>query len=58
MKILIVNDHPSMWNGVASLLTARGHEVSGEANTGEDALSKAKGLNPEAALMDVRQRGW
>ncbi len=54
MKTLIVDDHPLVRNGIASLLAARGHEVVGEANSGEDALSKAKDLNPEVVLMDVR----
>ena len=54
MKTLIVDDHPLVRNGIASLLTARGHDVVGEASSGEDALSKAKDLNPEIVLMDVR----
>ncbi|MBI2916925.1 MAG: response regulator transcription factor [Chloroflexi bacterium] len=54
MRVLIVDDHNLFRDGVASLLAARGFQVVGQANDGEEALVKARDLRPDLVLMDIR----
>ncbi len=54
MKVLLVDDHPLIRNGIASLLTAINIEVVGEANDGLEAIEKARELKPNIILMDIR----
>jgi len=54
MRILLVDDHALFRDGVASLLSAWGHEVAGQARDGEAAVEMADRLRPELILMDVR----
>jgi DNA-binding NarL/FixJ family response regulator len=54
MKVLLVDDHALVRNGIASLLTARHIEVVGEANDGLEALEKARQLQPDLILMDIK----
>jgi len=44
-------------DGIASLLAARGLEVVGQAGDGLEALDKARLLQPDVILMDVRMPG-
>ncbi|MFQ5858557.1 MAG: response regulator [Anaerolineae bacterium] len=57
MKVLLVDDHPLVRDGIASLLVARGLEVVGEAGDGVEALHKARQLHPDIILMDIRMPG-
>ncbi len=53
-RILIVDDHQSVRNGLRSLLAARPEwEICGEAEDGIDAVEKAKQLRPSVVVMDV-----
>jgi len=54
MKTLLVDDHPLFLDGLKSLLTVRGIEVVGTARGGIEALEKARSLNPEIILMDIK----
>jgi DNA-binding NarL/FixJ family response regulator len=54
MKILLVDDHPLFVEGLRNLLTARGQQVIGIAHDGLDALEKARALQPDVILMDIR----
>jgi len=54
MKTLLVDDHPLFLDGLKSLLTVRGIEVVGTARDGIEALEKARSLNPEIILMDIK----
>ncbi len=54
IKILLVDDHPLFLDGLKTLLTLRGLEVVGTARDGFEALEKARALNPEVILMDIR----
>lgn len=54
MRVLLVDDHALFRDGVASLLTAWGHQIVGQASNGVDALTRADELAPELVLMDVR----
>jgi len=54
MRVLIVDDHALFRDGIRSLLTARGFEVVGEAESGSEAVAKAGPLRPDVILMDVK----
>lgn len=57
MRVLLVDDHPLVRDGIASLLMAKGLEVAGEAGDGTEALHKARQLHPDVILMDIRMPG-
>jgi DNA-binding NarL/FixJ family response regulator len=58
IRVLIVDDQPLMRAGFKSVLEASGGiEVVGEAETGEQALQRARRLDPDVVLMDVRMPG-
>jgi DNA-binding NarL/FixJ family response regulator len=53
LRVLIVDDAPSYRRIVCELLTRRGYEVAGEAETIAAALRLAAAVQPDAALVDV-----
>lgn len=53
MRILLADDHPLFRDGIASLLSAWGHEVVGQASDGSRAVALAAELHPDLVLMDV-----
>src|SRR4051812_44804965 len=58
IKVLVVDDHQIVRRGLATLLIPRnGMQVVGEAATGEEAIVKARGLNPDVILMDLNMPG-
>jgi DNA-binding NarL/FixJ family response regulator len=57
MRILLADDHPLFRDGVASLLRAWGHEVVGQAGSGDEAVRLADALEPDLVLMDVQMPG-
>jgi DNA-binding NarL/FixJ family response regulator len=57
MRILLADDHALFRDGVASLLGAWGHEVIGQAASGDEAVALVDRLGPDLVLMDVRMRG-
>ena len=55
VKVLIVDDHALVREGISALLTLqRDIEVVGFAENGKDALQKAGELDPDIILMDLR----
>ncbi len=54
MRILLVDDHPFFLMGLKAFLTIRGIDVLGTARDGIEALEKARTLQPEVILMDIR----
>jgi len=53
-RILLVDDHPIVREGLRSLLRRRpGCEVVGEASDGAEALEKAWSLQPDVMILDV-----
>src|SRR5262245_34257916 len=54
VRILIVDDHEIFRRGLRSLLESRSDwEVCGEATDGQDALDKAKQLQPDVVVLDI-----
>jgi DNA-binding NarL/FixJ family response regulator len=54
VKILIVDDHEIVRQGIRSILQARPHwEICGEAGDGQEAIRLAKELHPDAVILDV-----
>ena len=57
MRILLADDHALFRDGVASLLTAWGHDVVGQVADGDAAVAVATTLRPDLVLMDVAMPG-
>lgn len=58
IKVLLVDDHELVRTGFRHILQdSPGIEVVGEAESGEDAVIKAKQLKPDLVLMDVNMPG-
>jgi DNA-binding NarL/FixJ family response regulator len=54
VRILLVDDHPIVRQGLRTLLEARqGWEVVGEASDGVEALEKVDKLQPDVVVLDV-----
>jgi DNA-binding NarL/FixJ family response regulator len=54
MKVLLVDDHRLLLEGLANLLSAHGIQVAGMAHDGFEAITQARELKPEVILMDIR----
>jgi DNA-binding NarL/FixJ family response regulator len=54
MGILIVDDHPMMRFGIASILTSNGMKVLAQAGTGTDAVRIHRQFQPDVTLMDLQ----
>ena len=53
-RILIVDDHQLAREGLTAVLAGKGYDVVGLADTGEQAVERARELVPDVVLMDVR----
>jgi len=53
MRVLLVDDHALFRAGLASLLSAWGLEVVGQAGDGREAIEKARELRPDLIFMDI-----
>ena len=54
IKVLIVDDHTIMRDGIRALLSVNNDiEIVGEASDGKEAIAKANKLNPDVILMDI-----
>lgn len=54
MRVLVVDDHEVVRRGVRSLIQNYSkYDVCGEAVDGQDAVEKARELNPDVIVMDV-----
>lgn len=55
IRILLADDHPSLRDGLASILNSQPDlTVIAEAGTGREAVEKAKTLNPDVMIVDLR----
>lgn len=54
MKLMLVDDHPLFLEGLQYLLETHRIEVAGVAHNGREALKKARILNPDIILMDIK----
>ena len=54
--VLIVDDEPDMLRSLGRILKARGLVVE-TAASGEEAVTRARELNPDAIVMDIRMPG-
>jgi DNA-binding NarL/FixJ family response regulator len=58
IRVLIVDDHPIVRQGLQSLLSNYSDiQVTGEADTGVDALREAALQQPDVVLLDIRMPG-
>lgn len=54
LRILVADDHDLMRRGLRALLEAHeGWSICAEANTGNEAVSKAEELKPDIAILDI-----
>jgi DNA-binding NarL/FixJ family response regulator len=55
IKILIVDDHPVVREGIGAMLRREpDFKIVGEATNGLEAVEKSRELNPDVVLMDLR----
>ena len=55
IRILIVDDHPVVRNGLIGMLSGRPEfEIAGEASDGQQAVDQSARLRPQVILMDLR----
>lgn len=52
-RILIVDDAAFMRSMIRGILTKEGYEIAGEAQDGNEALSKYKELKPDLVTLDI-----
>ena len=58
LRVLVVDDHPVVLEGLRSMLTGDPEiEVVGEASGGEEALEMVQHLQPDVVLTDLRMPG-
>ncbi len=57
MKVLITDDEMPARLRLRAILEELGHEVMGEASSGEQALEMSEALQPEVVLLDIRMPG-
>jgi DNA-binding NarL/FixJ family response regulator len=55
IRVLIVDDHPMVREGLGSMLAAAADmEVVGEAGTGAEAIAQVEALQPDVVLLDLQ----
>ncbi|MBN1630426.1 MAG: response regulator transcription factor [Thermoleophilia bacterium] len=54
MRVLLVDDHALLLEGLQNLLEEHGIEVAGVARDGQEAAMQAQALRPDVILMDIR----
>ena len=53
MRVLLADDHALFRAGIASLITAWGMDVVGQAGSGREAVALTRTLKPDLVLMDI-----
>ncbi|MEM7116844.1 MAG: response regulator transcription factor [Chloroflexota bacterium] len=57
ITVLICDDHQMVREGLRSMLDAPDIDIIGEAESGQQAITKIRELAPDVALMDIRMPG-
>ncbi len=57
MRVLLIDDHALVRNGIAGLLRSRGVDVVAAVGSGEEGVRHALELNPDIVLLDVKMPG-
>ncbi|EXF46661.1 DNA-binding response regulator GacA [Pseudomonas sp. BAY1663] len=58
IRVLVVDDHDLVRTGISRMLgDIDGLQVIGQADSGEEAIKKARELKPDVVLMDVKMPG-
>lgn len=58
IRVLVVDDHPIVRQGIASLLSNYAEfDIVGQADNGADALTLVSAREPEVVLLDIRMPG-
>ncbi len=58
IRVLIAEDNPRFREGLVALLRSTSFfEVAGEAGTGDEAVARARAVQPDVILMDIRMPG-
>lgn len=57
IRLLLVDDHPMVREGLRSMLSEPGIEVVGEAGSAEEALGRCAELVPDVVLLDMQLPG-
>ena len=57
VRVLLVDDHKLMRDGLRAILEHAGFEVIGDAQDGHEAIAQAHRLRPNVVLMDVSMAG-
>ncbi len=57
LRIVVIDDHRLIREGLKSLLETQGFQVVGEAEDGRNAVKLAKKLDPDAVIIDISMPG-
>lgn len=57
IRIVIVDDHPLVREGIRGALSVSGFEVVGEAGTGQEGIDRAAETRPDVVVMDISLPG-
>ncbi|RAS59784.1 LuxR family two component transcriptional regulator [Lentzea atacamensis] len=57
IRLVIVDDHPVVRDGLRGMLAAADFEVVGEAASGDEAVAVVTAVSPDVVLMDLRMPG-
>lgn len=57
LKIVLADDHPHVRGQLRAALEADGHEICGEAASGDEAVELALECEPDVALLDIHMPG-
>jgi DNA-binding NarL/FixJ family response regulator len=57
LRLVIADDHSIMRGSLRAFLEKNGHEIIGDAGTGEEALALATRLRPQVIIMDLEMPG-
>jgi DNA-binding NarL/FixJ family response regulator len=57
IRLVIVDDHPVVRDGLRGMLAVSDFEVVGEAASGDEAVAVVTALSPDVVLMDLRMPG-